>query len=145
MWSPGPFAKAVFFMNEDEKLARGLVEKAEHDLKLVEIGLEHDAPLDTICFHLQQAAEKLIKAALSSRRVTFPYTHDLDQLIDLGLAEFPGIEAFRPALSGFSTYAVAMRYDSAFYPDRDEVLAALETVKKLRAFILERLPPEIVP
>jgi len=28
------------------------------------IGLEHDAPLDTVCFHIQQTAEKLLKALL---------------------------------------------------------------------------------
>lgn len=65
--------------------------------------------------------------------------------MDLAAPEFPEIVAFRPRFSGFSTYAVAMRYDSAFYPDRDELLAAWGTVKILRAFVLERLPPEIAP
>ena len=42
--------------------AKVLLEKAGNDLKLAEIGLDHGAPTDTIAFHLQQAAEKTLKA-----------------------------------------------------------------------------------
>jgi len=47
--------------------AKVLLEKAGNDLKLAEIGLDHGAPTDTIAFHLQQAAEKTLKALLASR------------------------------------------------------------------------------
>src|SRR5712692_4043914 len=61
----GPCVRVRFSMRDLDH-ARGLVMKAEHDLKIVRIGLSHDdAPLDTLCFHLQQAAEKLLKAALT--------------------------------------------------------------------------------
>ena len=40
--------------------ARTLILKAENDLKSAEIGLEHGAPLDTVCFHLQQTVEKTL-------------------------------------------------------------------------------------
>ena len=49
--------------------AKALLLKAEHDYKSAEIGTEHDAPLDTVAFHLQQTAEKLIKALLASLTV----------------------------------------------------------------------------
>jgi len=38
-------------------LARRLFRKAGNDLLAAEIGLAHGAPLDTVCFHVQQAAE----------------------------------------------------------------------------------------
>ena len=38
--------------------ARIRLEKAGNDLKLAAIGFEHDAPTDTVAFHLQQMAEK---------------------------------------------------------------------------------------
>ena len=41
----------------NEEYARGLARIAEHDWRSASIGLAHDAPLDTVCFHLQQAAE----------------------------------------------------------------------------------------
>jgi len=49
--------------------ARTLARKAENDWKTASVGLEHDGPLDTVCFHLQQTAEKLIKALLECRSV----------------------------------------------------------------------------
>ena len=39
-------------------LVRTLRSKAESDLRMAEIGIEHDGPLDAIAFHLQQTAEK---------------------------------------------------------------------------------------
>ncbi len=46
--------------------ARVLLEKAGNDLKLAEIGLVHDAPTDTVAFHLQQTRKK------SSKRYSLP-------------------------------------------------------------------------
>ena len=37
--------------------------------------------LEDLCFDAQQAAEKAIKAVLIWRRVTFPYVHDLAELV----------------------------------------------------------------
>lgn len=130
-------------MTKDAKYARVLVDRARNDFLAAKIGLEHDVPLDTICFHLHQAAEKLVKAFLDSRQRDYPYTHDLIQLLDLAAQDDPSIAAFREPFKGFTTFAVAMRYDSAYDPDRHETLAAFETVMKFREFIYERLPPEI--
>ena len=44
--------------------ARALLLKADSDWKTATIGLEHGAPLDAVCFHLQQTAERLLKALL---------------------------------------------------------------------------------
>jgi HEPN domain-containing protein len=47
------------------------VNKATHDLKAAEIGIEDEAPLDTVAFHLRQCAEKLIKAFLNLKQVQY--------------------------------------------------------------------------
>lgn len=47
-------------MKSNLDFARALALKAENDFKAAQIGLDHGAPLDTICFHLQQTAEKLL-------------------------------------------------------------------------------------
>jgi HEPN domain-containing protein len=36
------------------------VRKANNDLAAARIGLAHGAPVDPSCFHVQQAAEKLL-------------------------------------------------------------------------------------
>lgn len=125
--------------------ARSLVIKAEHDLSLAEIGLEHGAPLDTVCFHLQQAVEKLLKSVLACRNIDYPLTHDLDLLVELAAKECPALAEFHHAMAAFLDYAVRMRYDAALYPEPEEAQAALQTTKKIREVVHGWLPPEALP
>jgi len=64
-------------MKRPADLAALLFRKANNDLAAARIGLDHDAPLDTVCFHVQQAAEKLLKAALAGKDLDYPFTHEL--------------------------------------------------------------------
>lgn len=115
--------------------ARILIEKATNDLRLVEIGIEHDAPLDTLAFHLQQTAEKLLKALLASRAIVYPKTHDLE-LLALLPADQSQFLSFRESLLGWSAFAVEMRYEVAGYPSEEEVRQALEVAQTLRTAVL---------
>lgn len=132
-------------MKNELDLARALASKAESDLRMAEIGIEHDAPLDAVAFHVQQAAEKLLKALLASRGIEYPRTHDVEALLDLILTDFAVFDGFRERLLGLSAYAVEMRYDAALYPDREEVMVALETVRDLRREIFQLLLEEARP
>ena len=61
-----------------------LVRKAKQDELILERLLgDHDVDDDAIGFHAQQAAEKLLKAALVVRGVDYPRTHNLGVLIEL--------------------------------------------------------------
>lgn len=128
-------------MKEPLDLARGLVTKADHDLRMAEIGIENEAPLDAVAFHLQQCAEKLIKAFLNWKEIQYPKTHSLGALLDLAVRPEADLEAFRTALLGMTSYAVEMRYDDELYPSDIEISTALQNVKELRAKILSFLPP----
>ena len=122
--------------------ARGLVWKAENDLRIAELGVEHKTSLDMVCFHLQQAVEKLLKAALTCRDVDYPPTHDLMALMDLAEPHYPGLKTFRSLLPGLSRYAVRIRYDPSLYPGLDEVWAARDTANRFRDSMYKLLPPE---
>jgi len=130
---------------KDTDYARSLLIKAEHDLSLAEIGLEHGAPLDTVCFHLQQAVEKLLKSVLACQNVDYPLTHNLVLLVNLAAKECPALAEFRHALAGFLDYAVRMRYDAALYPEPEEAQAAMQTTKKIREVVHGWLPSEALP
>ena len=132
-------------MKRDVDYARGLVSKAENDWKNVCVSLEHDVPLDTVCFHIQQTAEKLLKALLAFRGVDYPLTHDLKDLLELAVAVSPVLGEFATSLPDYTVYAVALRYDATFYPTREETLAAFENVKRLREVIHSLLPPQARP
>jgi HEPN domain-containing protein len=75
-------------------------------------------------FHAQQTVEKSLKAVLALRGVEFPYTHDLDGLLEL--CEKNGLDV-PEALSNvdrLSPYGVQLRYGSISPGDldRDEAL-----------------------
>lgn len=82
---------------------------------------------ETVGFHLQQALEKLMKAALDARDVTYRRTHDLvylaDLLVDAGCAP-PEIDS----LADLNSFGVVLRYDLAEVPplNRSGVLERLE-------------------
>jgi len=61
-----------------------LLHKARQDELVVERLLgDRDVDDDTLGFHAQQAAEKLLQAVLTSRNVDYPRTHNLGVLIEL--------------------------------------------------------------
>lgn len=83
---------------------------AQSDLKLAKLGLNQDVLAEQICFHAQQAVEKAVKAVLLFHKVDFPFTHDLQDLLDI--LEAAGIHV-PPDLSDVSIltpYAVETRY-----------------------------------
>ena len=55
---------------------------ARSDLKLAKLGMGQDVLPEQVCFHAQQAVEKSLKAVLLFRRIEFPFTHDLEQLVE---------------------------------------------------------------
>ena len=54
-------------MSAEAELARQWLAKAQNDLLNADNNLNAEqVPLDTVCFHCQQAAEKMLKAFLTS-------------------------------------------------------------------------------
>ena len=69
-------------MKPTESNWRSWVAKAENDLLCIRNNLsaEH-VPWDVVCYHAQQAAEKMLKAFLASRGRAPRKTHDLIALL----------------------------------------------------------------
>jgi len=82
--------------------ARLLLAKARQDEYVLEqFAADAQAADETFGFHAQQAAEKLLKAALSAGGVVYPRTHRLGELLDLArdrdLAGAGGVRRVAPA------------------------------------------------
>jgi HEPN domain-containing protein len=66
-----------------------LYRKAGVDIKAAQIlhfdfvNGDNELDADVIFFHIQQAAEKLIKALLSFNKVNYPKIHDLEELLNI--------------------------------------------------------------
>jgi len=72
-------------------------------------------PTDIICFHAQQAAEKLLKGYLTYKNVKTSRTHDISFLLELCIEldeDFSSLDI--EALEGLTFYAVEVRYPDSF-------------------------------
>ena len=79
-------------------LAEEWMSKAAADLQTAkrEARVRRNPNFDAVCFHAQQAVEKMLKARLASMRRNIPRTHDLTQLLDALLDAEPLWDAWRP-------------------------------------------------
>ncbi|TFF24918.1 HEPN domain-containing protein [Jiella endophytica] len=113
--------------------ARAWIAKAEADIDAVRRSLEPDPDIneEIAAYHLQQAAEKLLKAALVHLGIAYPRGsggHDLRLCANLLPPGFP-LNADARALVPMSPWGTAYRY-----PDDDPVTAApLPTDAELEA------------
>jgi len=114
-----------------KELVRAWLEKASHDRGIAETLLSQNSPYtDGICFHCQQAVEKMLKASLVFLGITFKKSHNLVYLLDL-LSTAEGIpDIMYEHVECLETYAVEVRYpDTMTIPSIDETKDALLSVE----------------
>ena len=111
------------------------------DLRAAEHDLAADpALLEDSLFHCQQAAEKTLKAFLTSHNTSFRKTHDLNEL-GLQCAQVePSLEPLCRRVARLTAYAWIFRYPGQpGEPTMDEARSALSLVRELLHHIKDRL------
>jgi HEPN domain-containing protein len=116
-------------------LAKRYARKAQSDeIALEKLTEDEDVPDDVIGFHAQQAAEKLLKAALANAGVTPPRTHNLIRLASLinesGLTPPPAVSEAR----SLTPWAVQFRYEDILEEKIDRV-AVRKTIAQVREWV----------
>lgn len=115
-----------------------LLAKARDDETLLEEIMSNEKIRDEIMgFHAQQSSEKLLKALLMGKNISYRRTHDLRELIDLirdNDIEFP--ESLME-IRTLSPFAVEFRYDYIPLEEEDDFnrQKALEMVQQLRKWV----------
>jgi|YelNatPaOPRAMG01_1025707.scaffolds.fasta_scaffold31143_2 HEPN domain-containing protein len=124
----------------DEYIKKWLI-KALNDVKVAvhEMALaEEEIVTDAVCFHCQQAVEKLLKAYLISKNVEFGRIHDLETLLKLCVSQdtdFTGLD-----VGNLTDYAVEIRYADEFYiPSIEEAKECLKIAISIKDFVLKKL------
>jgi HEPN domain-containing protein len=125
--------------------ARGWFRKGESDLATVRSILAAYGPYDTACFHAQQAIEKYLKGVLAFAEQPIPRTHNLEELAQFCSGALPGSIPPDVDLAEITPYAVDLRYDFEFWPDRETAEKALAIAERLREVILAGVPKEAQP
>jgi HEPN domain-containing protein len=133
-------------MSDELQIARGWLAKAMNDLLNADNNLAaSEVPYDTVCFHCQQAAEKLLKAYLVGNGHPAPRTHDLLLLLERVLPLSPAAEPLRDALSILAPYGVEIRYpDDWFMPSEEDAREARDAASQVLNW-LEMALREIFP
>lgn len=125
------------------------IDKADSDLDAVRRALipDPDTNNEAAAYHLQQAAEKLLKALLVHEGLQYPRGsggHDLQMAADRLPPEHP-LFADAQALAPLTPWATAYRYPSddpmtaTPLPTVAEIEQALEAVRGFRMKILDRV------
>jgi HEPN domain-containing protein len=110
--------------------ARALLEAAHRDLKALTGMLDSEVFAEEIFgFHVQQAAEKALKAWLELLGEVFPYTHDLGVLLQKLENRGYEVTEFWDLLD-FNLFAVQLRYDSLH--GLDEPIDRQDAIEKVR-------------
>ena len=125
----------------DAKCAQMLVEAATRDIEALRVTRRSDGFPDEIYgFHVQQAAEKLLKAWIALLGASYPLTHSIETLLELladrGVDTAPFLE-----LNAYTPYAVEFRY-AGVGPDAKPIdrAGALEMVEALLEQVGEQMP-----
>lgn len=94
--------------------ARRLLSLAERDVNAFEV-LKNQSGIhpETVCFHAQQAVEKIIKAVLIANNIAPSRTHDLEALAYAVLAIPIELPVTLEDLIKLNPYAVTYRYEEA--------------------------------
>ena len=100
---------------------------AEHLLTM------YPVPLEIICYHCEQAAEKTLKGILVAFHMEPPKTHDLVQLCKLCSERDDRFADLADACIELVPYGVQVRYPSDLELDERDVTCALRECRKIYA------------
>ena len=124
----------------DPKCARMLLDAAERDVGALRVmGRSHEISDEIFGFHVQQAAEKSLKAWLALLGKVYPLTHNLEALLEL-FSEGNDVSRRFRKLIDYTPYAVEFRYDGVESgTDPIDRKGALTLVEALLAHVRRQL------
>jgi len=131
-------------MKEKIDLVMLWIKKAGNDLVTAEnsLKIKPEPPLDTICFHAQQCAEKYLKDFLTYHEIEFEKIHGIGELITLATGINKDFNQIIELGDRLTPYAVAIRYPGILDEELtlNKAKKAIEIAIKIKGFVSSRLP-----
>ncbi len=128
----------------DPSITREWSSKADEDFEFARINLDEGKNFYAqICFHLQQAAEKYLKAFIIAHDLEFRRIHDLGLLLKICSARDPSFEDLKEDCEYLTAYYVDTRYP-VHWPTRfskEEAQKALQSSDRIRILVKKKLHP----
>ena len=91
-------------------------------------------PIEIICFHAQQAGEKIIKGFLVSKGVIPPKIHDLRELLKMCIVIEQGFDLLRKEATLLTRYGVLPRYPAEYELEESDAETALKYADKIMEY-----------
>jgi len=115
---------------------------AEDDLTVAEYLNANMRPIPTnhIAFLCQQAAEKYLKGAITSKDMEPPYIHDLEKLCSMLLEHNSSFVKIFSSCSIVTQFSVQPRYDRGLSISDDDIRLVLAHTKIIRDFLQKEVP-----
>lgn len=117
--------------------------KAKSDLKISHIlfDVQDNSILDGTIYHVQQCAEKALKAYLVFRGAPIERTHNLVVLVRLCCNFDSSFDALKFNAITLNPYSSQFRYpDIISLPTREDVDEAIKISEKILIFVLQKAP-----
>lgn len=129
-------------MSKHHEQAVLLLRKADQDLLVIKkLRTDTEIAVGVLGFHAQQAAEKMLKAALADKQVRFPFTHRLIELIALIQTNDIAFPQPLEAIRNLTPFAVEFRYEDLAGESRsfnaDETITLLTQLREWAVDIIQ--------
>jgi HEPN domain-containing protein len=100
-------------------------------------------PIEIICYHCQQSAEKYLKGYLVFCGMTPPRMHDLDELCKLCLKFSDSFKSIADQCSDLTAYGVQPRYPMELILEEEDMQQALDSAKMVKDFVIDIIEEKI--
>ena len=96
-------------------------------------------PIEIICYHCQQSAEKLFKAFLIKNDIIPSRTHDLNLLVNECVKIENTISILKKECNRLNDFGVNTRYPNNMDLELEDAKIALKDAEKIKEYILSRI------
>lgn len=121
-------------------IVKGWLDKSVRDLTVAKRELEMPNPYtDIICFHSQQAVEKIMKAYLIYLDIEFQKTHDIEDLVIQAGKKDKEILKFKDKGAELTVFAVESRYPEFSEPSLPDTKDVVKIAEKFIKYILKNI------
>ena len=128
---------------KNENLVKNWLDFADMDANMAEFTFNnmHPKPLELICYHCQQAAEKALKALIiaTEENIDVPKTHDLALLADDLSESFEIDDLLYNACSDLTPFGVKVRYPKEISVDETLTKKALSDKTRIIDWVKSQL------
>ncbi|MCL2195555.1 MAG: HEPN domain-containing protein [Oscillospiraceae bacterium] len=119
----------------DRDLVREWLSISLEDLETAEFLLTkpHKKPLEFICYHCQQCAEKSVKGFLEMCGEDVPFSHDVGMLCERCAEIEPAFKALIDVCANLTHYASRLRYPNRVEVEEQDAVRAIAWAKEIYA------------